>query len=49
LLIVGVLMKQLQGWVADVGLSSPAPFSLDKHEINRLLAKLPSALAEKLR
>jgi hypothetical protein len=47
--IVSVLMKQLQRWVADDALSSPAPFNFDKNEMNRLLAKLPTAPDEKLR
>ena len=47
--IVGVLLKQVQGWVADDALSSSAPFNFDKDEMNRLLAKLPSAPDERLR
>jgi hypothetical protein len=47
--IAGVLMKQLQGWMADDSFSSPTPFNLDKDEMNRLLAKLPSTPDEKLR
>jgi hypothetical protein len=42
-------LKQIQGWRAHDALSSPAPFNFDKDEMNRLLAKLPSAPDEKLR
>jgi hypothetical protein len=47
--IVGVFLKQVQGWGPDGALSSPVPFNFDKNEIDRLLAKLPSAPDEKLR
>jgi hypothetical protein len=47
--IVGVFLKQVQGWGPDDALSSPVPFNFDKNEIDRLLAKLPSAPDEKLR
>jgi hypothetical protein len=47
--IVEVLMTQFQTRLANHGLSSGAAFDFDKHEMNRLLAQLPSEPDERLR
>jgi hypothetical protein len=47
--IVGVLMQQFLSRSGDHGLDASMTFDVDKAEVNRRLAKLPSELDEKLR